>query len=707
MPSAVLYRLLPICVGAALAVGLGAPSAHAQAPASGAAPESAQPVPSDWDRTLEPIGEVLADADGDLVPDRLRADPEVLVAGRISAGSGMLRTDRNEVYLQDGTGGLRLLLTVDAPLVVTGDSVLVHGALSFRNGMAEIVAPSVQRVSGPPRLLTPEVLAEQDPDLEQFEGELVEIQGDVIQVDSVSTGAGTAGHVMLILSGKSLVQVFVYARRAAPFSLARFEVGDYVRVRGVAAQHDLAEPFNGGYVVYPVTASDVERVGVAPSVYRWAAGIVGSLLGVALLWGLVMRRMARLQTERLRISERRYGHLFDAVADPVLVLDPGKGARVLEANRPARRAFGIGADGTRADGTVALLSALAADADEASHHLAEAHRLGSASTVLEIRGEDDARIPFELSTRHLDLNGDEVLVTVARNVTERRHYELGLLQAMETAEAARAEAEAAAQLKSAILANMSHEIRTPLTAILGFSDILREEVPDDLQEFAETVHAGATRLLGTLNDILDYARLDADAETLVAEPFDVVAQTRSTVQLLGTLAQQRGLALHFSSDAVEYVATQSATAMGRVVMNLVGNGIKFTERGEVAVSVHAQEDFFAVRVRDTGCGISEAFLPRLFEAFTQESDGHDRSHEGTGLGLSITKRLVDLMGGTIRVWSRKGEGTLFEVSVPRVAPDAIASFGAPGEIASPTVWQGAPAPALPHLGNLKAPGVPA
>ena len=708
-------RPLSLCAAVLLAC-LAAPDVQAQSHvrtegivAPGGLPVDPVTLPPDWERPLEPLAEVLVDADLDRIPDRARAeDTEVLVAGRVSAGTGMLRTDLGEVYVEDGTGGLRLILTVDAPSVVAGDSVLVHGALSFRDGMAEIVAPSIQRVPAPPRQLTPKRLDERDPDLERFEGELVEVHGDVIQVDSVATPAGTtAGHVMLLLSGKSLVQVFVYARRAAPFSLARFEVGDFVRVRGVAAQHDVQEPYNGSYVIYPITGSDVQRAGLPPSVYRWAAGIVGSLLALALLWGFVMRRLVRRQTERLRVSERRYGHLFDAVADPVLVLDPDKGARVLEANRPARRAFNITADGVRPDGTVALLSALAADADEASFHLAEAHRRGSASTVLEIRGEDDARVPFELSTRLLDLDGDEVLVTVARDVTERRTYELGLLQAMDTAETARAEAEAAAQLKSAILANMSHEIRTPLTAILGFSDILREEVPDDLQEYAETVHSGATRLLSTLNDILDYARLDADAEQLVAEPFDVVAQTRSTVQLLGTLAQQRGLALHFSSDATEYVATQSATAMGRVVMNLVGNGIKFTEQGEVSVSLHAQDDFFAVRVRDTGCGIGEAFLPRLFEAFAQESDGHDRSYEGTGLGLSITKRLVDLMGGTIRVWSKKGEGTLFEASIPRVAPGAIASFGAPGEIESPTVWQGAPAPALPHLGNVKPSGVAA
>ena len=702
-PTTLLTRLA-LLLALALAPLL-APAPPAQAQTRAGLPADVEPLPPDWDRPLESIAAVLADADGDLVPDRLGAggsdaDRAVLVAGRVTAGSGMLRSDVGEVYVQDGTAGLRLLLAPGGQPVVAGDSVLVHGALSFRAGMAEIAVPSVRHVPSDARLVPPRALAEQDPNLEAFEGELVEVHGDVIQVDSVGVAGRTAGHVMLLLSGKTTVQVFVYARRASPFSLDRFEVGDFVRVRGIAAQHDLAAPFNGGYVVYPLAEAGVKRVGVAPSVYRWGALAIASLLAVALLWGFVMRRLVRRQTERLHISERRYGHLFDAVADPVVVLDGDKGARVLEANLPAQRAFGVASDGTRG-GAHVLLAALAADSEEAAFHLSDVHRLGSASTTLELHDADGARVPYEVSTRLLDLEGARVLVSVARDVAERRTYELGLLQAMQTAEEAREEAEAAAALKSAILANMSHEIRTPLTAILGFSDILREEVEEDLREFAETVHGGATRLLHTLNDILDYARLDADAETLVAEPFDVVAHTRESVQMLGPLAQERSLALHFSADAPSYSATQSATAVGRVLVNLVGNAIKFTERGEVAVTFHAAEDFFALRIRDTGRGISDGFLPDLFEAFTQESGGHDRSHEGTGLGLSITKRLVELMGGTIRVWSKPGEGTLFEVSLPRSAPGAITSFGVPTEVDSPAVWQGASAPGLPHLGNLK------
>jgi signal transduction histidine kinase len=297
-------------------------------------------------------------------------------------------------------------------------------------------------------------------------------------------------------------------------------------------------------------------------------------------------------------------------------------------------------------------------------------------------------------------------------VTERRAYEHGLLSAISAAEEAREQAEEAARLKSAILANMSHEVRTPLTAILGFADILREEVADDLYEYADTIRTGGQRLLDTLNDILDYARLDAERAGVLPEPIDAAVVVRESVALLAPLAQQKGLGLHLQSTASSVPATHSAPALGRVVTNLVGNAIKFTERGEVRVSLHAAPDFFAVRVQDTGVGISETFLPELYEAFKQESDGHGRGFEGTGLGLAITKRLVDLMGGEIRVWSRKGEGSLFEVALPLHAPNAdepeapeIPHIPSPEELGA-TREAALPA-ASPHAATTTAFGVPA
>ncbi len=166
-------------------------------------------------------------------------------------------------------------------------------------------------------------------------------------------------------------------------------------------------------------------------------------------------------------------------------------------------------------------------------------------------------MPYEIVTRRLQEG--RTFVSIARNVTERRAYEHGLLTAISAAEDAREQAEEAARLKSSILANMSHEIRTPLTAILGFADILREEVPEDLYDYADTIRTGGQRLLDTLNDILDFARLDAERAGLVPEPIDAAVVVREAVALLAPLAQRKGLGLHLQSTAPSVPAFHSAS----------------------------------------------------------------------------------------------------------------------------------------------------
>ena len=626
---------------------------------------------------LTTLRALRGDGDGDGVPDRV--GERVVVTGRVTAGTGLIRAGLGEAYIQDGTGGLRLVFPPDADAVLTGDSLRLAGTLAFRDGMLELQNPEVRALPGPAREIEPARLhpnkrpdGSSGPDIEGHEGELVSVEGRVLELEEIP-----GGRVMVLLSGTDLVQVFAYTLRPAPVSFDAVRIGDYARVRGIAAQYDREPPYDGSYLVYPLVDGDVKKAGLSPTEYRNGALGIGGLLLIAVLWAALLRRQVRKRSEALRASEVRYGHLFNAAADPVLLLDASRGGEVIEANRAAQRAFGIDINGDRPDGRSVRLGQLAADEEEATLHLAEADQKGAATGVLELTWADHSHVPYEIVTRRL--REGRTFVAIARNVTERRAYEHGLLSAISAAEEAREQAEEAARLKSAILANMSHEIRTPLTAILGFADILREEVADDLYEYADTIRTGGQRLLDTLNDILDYARLDSERAGVLPEPIDAAVVVRESVALLAPLAKQKGLGLHLQSTASTVPATHSEPALGRVVTNLVGNAIKFTERGEVRVSLHAAPDFFAVRVQDTGVGISEAFLPELYEAFKQESDGHGRDFEGTGLGLAITRRLVDLMGGEIRVWSQKGEGTLFEVALPLHAPNADVP-DAPSEI---------------------------
>ncbi|MDT0631479.1 PAS domain-containing sensor histidine kinase [Rubrivirga litoralis] len=619
---------------------------------------------------VESVRAVRAGAEGE------RAGATVAVAGRVTAGSGLVAPD--EVFVQDATGGLRLALAPGSAPVATGDSVRAVGRLQVRHGTTELADARVEtvgppaRAAAPPRPVPVRELARggRRLDFEAREGEVVELEGRAVQIDQAD-----GAHRLVVLSGVDLVSAVVPDHRTELAGFAGVDAGDYVRVRGVLVQDGPAADGRGAYRVYPLAASDVQRRGLSPAEYTWGAVAVGGLLVVALLWAVALRTQVRRRTAALRASEARYGHLFEAAADPVLVLDTGRGGEVTAANQAAQRAFGLAADGARTDGREVRLADLALDEQEARFHLADADKNGSVSGVLELRGPGGAAVPFEIATRRL--RDGSAFVSVARDVEERRAYEHGLLRAIQAAEEAREQAEKTAQLRASILANMSHEIRTPLTAIIGFADILRDEVPEDLWEYADTVHAGGERLLNTLNDVLDLARLDAERAPVAPEAVDVVPVVEGAVRLLAPLAQRKGLGLHVQSDVRALPAHHSRTALERIVTNLVGNAVKFTDHGEVRVSLHAAEGYVVVRVRDTGVGISDAFLPDLYEAFKQESDGHTRSHEGTGLGLAITKRLVDVMGGEIRVWSRKDEGTLFEVVLPERAPDPAAPPPAP------------------------------
>src|SRR5690606_5197078 len=396
-------------------------------------------------------------------------------------------------------------------------------------------------------------------------------------------------------------------------------------------------------------------------------------------------------------SEARYAHLFNAAGDAVLLHADDPNGWLMDANDEAERAFGL----PRAELYRRSLRLLAVPTAEAAveRHLATARLTGEARDTFFLRtgGEaDDDAIPFEVRTHRLDLDGASVFLSVARDVTARQAYEQGLIEARhvaeharlvaerareeavrahEEAERARREAEEMARLKGALLANMSHEIRTPLTAIIGFAEVLREEVPQEQAEFAALIEGGGKRLLETLNSVLDLARLDGGQERLHPEPLDVIEEVRSCARLLHPLARAKGLALHLHADVQVLPVLHDRAAFGRVLHNLLSNAVKFTEAGEVRVIVRSTHDTFSVEVSDTGIGMDEAFLPKLFTEFKQESEGQARSHEGAGLGLAITKRLVELMGGTIAVGSRKGAGTTFTVTLPRTRPNATPAAG--------------------------------
>ena len=220
------------------------------------------------------------------------------------------------------------------------------------------------------------------------------------------------------------------------------------------------------------------------------------------------------------------------------------------------------------------------------------------------------------------------------------------------------------KMKDEFLANTSHELRTPITAILGFSTILKEELSTQHHEFVEIIEDSGNRLLHTVNELLDFARLRSGKMELHYEPVNVGEQVRQVIRLLEPLAKKKQLVLTSAEPERPAYAWLDQHYFVRVLHNLISNAIKFTDEGGVTVEVEEDGGAVHVHVRDTGIGIEQSFLPHLFEAFKQESEGLTRSHEGSGLGLAITAELVALMQGKIEVESAKGRGSVFTVSFP-------------------------------------------
>jgi signal transduction histidine kinase len=279
--------------------------------------------------------------------------------------------------------------------------------------------------------------------------------------------------------------------------------------------------------------------------------------------------------------------------------------------------------------------------------------------------------------RALALVSAKELADRARQDAERALHEAeGARREAESAradaEAARAQAEEMARLKSAFLANMSHEIRTPLTAIIGYAQVLGEEVDEDQRGLVRPIEHGGRRLLDTLNSVLDLARLQAGRFDLRMEAVDLAEEAHALGDLLRPLAHAQGLGLVVHAPPSGLVAYADRSALQRVLTNLVSNAVKFTDAGRITLSAEADDEHVHIKVRDTGRGIGPAFLPKLFEEFRQESDGLTRSHEGSGLGLAITRHLVQLMDGAIAVESELGKGSVFIVTLARL-PDVVPS----------------------------------
>ncbi|MFB6272891.1 MAG: ATP-binding protein [Salinibacter sp.] len=596
--------------------------------------------------TAAPISEVRVDANDDRVPDRV--GDTVTVAGRAVVGRGRLAVPVSEmVVLQDSTGGLHVVMPAGAS-INRGDSIRVRGIVAHEYGLTQLQGLDYRRIDGPARSPAPLPVRVTAAIGEQYEGRLVEVQGHV-----ASTGSNAGGEYLL-LSGRtdatsSRLTVFVANRHTGRIGIDRFEKGDDITVTGVVGQHDFDAPYTEYYQLEPRSRSDLARVGGMPSDLRTALYVLGGggLLAVIVIF--VLQAAVRRRTRELAESRERFQRLAEATAEGV-ALHKADG-EIIDVNTALADMVGLDREALVGRDVADVLPATPNDPAQEVEGEAEA------PTEAELVPEEGRSIPVEIEERTVTTDETTVHVCAVRDVTKRKEWEKEILIAKQ-------EAEQMARLKSNLLNNMSHELRTPVTNITGYAELIVNEAEGPHERFAAKILKSGQRLSETLQSVLDMAQIEADTLDILVQEVGVATIVQEVLDRHVAELDERD-ELTVEVDVPDgYTLQTDRTLLYRILNNLVQNAIKFTEEGTIGVTAEPMEEGVRIGVRDTGVGIEREFQPHLFDPFKQESEGLGREYEGTGLGLALTKRMVDLLGGTIEVESTKGEGSVFTVELP-------------------------------------------
>jgi PAS domain S-box-containing protein len=414
--------------------------------------------------------------------------------------------------------------------------------------------------------------------------------------------------------------------------------------------------------------------------------VIAVILIAAFAWAMdrVHARAHRTFRERVRAAAllevstqelaRQHGYLDALIASTPVAIAVLDQQRAVRSVNPAFEAlFGYSAGEVVGAGIDELIVPQSLRSE--STDLEARARQGETVRVEVERMRKDGRpIQVRLSAAAVKAAADGALVALYEDISDRKAAEAAMREARDLAERV-------ARARSAFLANMSHEIRTPMNAVLGFVElVLDTELGPEQRRALELVRTSSEALLTILNDILDYSKIEAEHLELESIPFDLPKVVHATATLLAVRAREKHLELTVDVPPdVPQMVRGDPTRVRQVLMNLIGNAIKFTEQGEVDVSASVtqrDDDGAAVefRVRDTGIGIPQAQLATIFQEFTQADASMTRRYGGTGLGLAISRRLVALMGGELAVTSEVGRGSEFgfTVRLPLEAAQATA-----------------------------------
>jgi len=399
-----------------------------------------------------------------------------------------------------------------------------------------------------------------------------------------------------------------------------------------------------------------------------------------------MRTRLKTREEELASSQKRMAAIIENSIESIVTINT-KGV-ILSANMATEKIFGY----RQADLLGKKINTLMPEPYCYEHdryikkylETDEARILG---TGREVKGQkkDGTVFPIWISAVEVSLEDERLFTGIIMDITRQKNAQEELrqhrdnLQQMVTDQtreilAAKEAAEKASHAKSSFLANMSHEIRTPLNAVLGFLSLAMEhkDLAPDLLEHLRTSYSSAKSLLVLLNDILDISKLESGKVIIENKPFCLTKLLKDIFSTMDITAREKSLKFSMSSSGIPECCIGDSTRLRQILINLLGNAIKFTLNGSVALTIEAiAEEHFHFSVHDTGIGIAPDRIESIFSPFTQEDSSTTRKFGGTGLGTTISKDLVELMDGKIWVKSKVGEGTAFHFTVRLALTDCV------------------------------------